>query len=625
LSGIFGVFNRDGKAVTQGDLDAMHQVFAQWFDDDHGIWCEGNVGLGHTMLWNTPESKLESLPCVDGPIGHRLVITADVRLDNRAELIETLKIQHALETVTDSHLLLLAYRKWGDGSPKYLLGDFAYVIWDECEQKIFCARDQLGIKPLYYHQSNDLLVFSNDIRPLLAHTGVPSGHDSLRALYYLYDESHSRRTFHRAIRKLPCASTVSFTSQSVSEQIFWRAENCAEVKFETEQEYADALLILLKQAVSDRTRSAFPVVSHLSGGLDSSCISVLAARELKGAKWPLTTFNWVPAPEGLDDPEYFEWGLARKVAEQEGITLTNVALSQDFVSNAYRTQALMVNNTQYLWYENVVLGEAGDLGSRTILSGWGGDELISNNGVAFYAHLFWRVNPLKAIRQLYALAGGRIQYSKRFLKLIYRTVVIPVLPQKLYLRAMGMGQFSWDYLRYATPKFNRFAQGNAPEPGHVSRVGVRSRQLALLNQGHIVERIESWAADALPRGVEHRYPLLDRRIVEFALGLPSDMYCNNGRGRHIFRLAISGIVPDAVVKNTNKNENARVTELERLMYSAQNAWAQSPESGASSDYIDREKLLQAIENTRNQWDKMAPQDKLEALLVIYRSIVLWHL
>jgi hypothetical protein len=90
-------------------------------------------------------------------------------------------------------------------------------------------------------------------------------------------------------------------------------------------------------------------------------------------------------------------------------------------------------------------------------------------------------------------------------------------------------------------------------------------------------------------------------------------------------MAISGIVPDAVVKNTNKSENARVTELECLMYSAQNAWAQSPVPGGSSDYIDREKLLQAIENTRNQWDKMAPQDKLEALLVIYRSIVLWHL
>lgn len=77
MSGIFGVFNRDGKAVTRGDLDAMHQVFAQWFDDDHGICCDNNVGLGHTMLWNTPESKLESLPVIDGPKGNRLLITAD--------------------------------------------------------------------------------------------------------------------------------------------------------------------------------------------------------------------------------------------------------------------------------------------------------------------------------------------------------------------------------------------------------------------------------------------------------------------------------------------------------------------------------------------------------------------
>src|SRR4028118_649697 len=163
MSAIAGIYYLDGRPVDCADLGRMVDTLAHRGPDGADVWCEESVGLGHRMLWTTPESLLEKLPLVDQT--GNLVITADARIDNRDELIEVLGLtDHPAEKITDSQLILAAYERWGDRCPEYLLGDFAFAIWDRRQQQLFCARDHMGVKPFYYYHSDRLLVFASEIR-----------------------------------------------------------------------------------------------------------------------------------------------------------------------------------------------------------------------------------------------------------------------------------------------------------------------------------------------------------------------------------------------------------------------------------------------------------------------------
>ena len=171
MSGIVGIVNLDHSPVDDRLLQRMTRFMAYRGPDAQTTWVDGHVGLGHTMLRTTRESAHERQPCtLDGQIW----ITADARVDDRDALVR--KLKHAgrvhLEAPTDVELLLHAYHVWGEACVKHLIGDFAFAIWDKRSQRLFCARDHFGIKPLYYsHRANSLLV-SNTLNCLRQHPSV---------------------------------------------------------------------------------------------------------------------------------------------------------------------------------------------------------------------------------------------------------------------------------------------------------------------------------------------------------------------------------------------------------------------------------------------------------------------
>ncbi|NES85389.1 MAG: asparagine synthetase B, partial [Moorea sp. SIO2B7] len=163
MSGIVGIYYLNQEPIDRENIGQMLDILAHRGPDGADIWCEGSVGLGHRMLWTTPESLLEKLPLVNH--SKNLVITADARIDNREELIVALELNdRPAEKITDSQLILAAYEKWGEQCPEKLLGDFAFAIWDKHKQILFCARDHVGVKPFYYyHQSGQGFIFASEI------------------------------------------------------------------------------------------------------------------------------------------------------------------------------------------------------------------------------------------------------------------------------------------------------------------------------------------------------------------------------------------------------------------------------------------------------------------------------
>jgi asparagine synthase (glutamine-hydrolysing) len=206
MSGICGIYYLDGRPVDPVDLTNMVDILAHRGPDGAHIWHDGPVGLGHRMLWTTPESLTEQLPYER----NGLVITADARIDNRDELIATLGLtgRQAVE-IADSQLILAAYEKWGEQCPEKLLGNFAFVIWDSRKQQLFCARDHFGAKPFYYYQSHRIFTFASEIKALVCLSEVPRRLNETRVADHLLMNFEDRViTFYRDILRLSAAHSV---------------------------------------------------------------------------------------------------------------------------------------------------------------------------------------------------------------------------------------------------------------------------------------------------------------------------------------------------------------------------------------------------------------------------------
>ena len=171
MSGICGIVRFDGKPISKEAIQNMLDTMENRGNDAEGVWIGNGVAFGHKMLWTTPESQHENQPFIskDG----RLVITADARIDNRDELIEKLEISESdADVITDIDLIVFSYQKWGEDCPKYLVGNFSFAIWDEINQKLYCARDHVGFKPFFYYKDSDLLIFSSEISALFSYPGI---------------------------------------------------------------------------------------------------------------------------------------------------------------------------------------------------------------------------------------------------------------------------------------------------------------------------------------------------------------------------------------------------------------------------------------------------------------------
>ena len=171
MSGIAGAYySFDGRPVEKTDIEKMLNIIVHRGPDGSRIWTDGPIGFGHRMLWTTPESLNEKLPFSNKT--EELSITADARIDNRDELISTFDLPgRSRQTIADSELILTAFEKWGEGCPERLLGDFSFAIWDSRKNRLFCARDHMGIKPFYYYLSDKLFVFASEIKALLCYKG----------------------------------------------------------------------------------------------------------------------------------------------------------------------------------------------------------------------------------------------------------------------------------------------------------------------------------------------------------------------------------------------------------------------------------------------------------------------
>ncbi len=284
MSVICGIYYCDGRPAAPETGAALLREFGVYHADYTGTWHGGSVFFGCHTQHVTPESVEGILPYRDEL--HGLTITADIIIDNRAELCDRLCIETTLrDSLPDSRLILLAYQKWDSDCPKYILGDYAFVIWDEKRQQMFCAVDPTGTRAFYYYLSGGFFAFSTLLRPLFILPEVVKKYSEtwiadFLAIPTVMHQLDPELTLYEHVYLLPAGHTMTVGTGGARKQVYWQAQRQPELKLSSDAEYEDAFREVLGEAVRCRLRSTRRVGVMMSGGLDSTAVACLAAREL---------------------------------------------------------------------------------------------------------------------------------------------------------------------------------------------------------------------------------------------------------------------------------------------------------------------------------------------------------
>jgi asparagine synthase (glutamine-hydrolysing) len=544
MSGFVGVFMRDGEPPASGDTAAMAASTPYRGADGCREVLDGPFRGRELNTITSPEG--EHAP--PGAGESRAFILFDGRLDNRDELGDALGISRpALRACSDASLARAAWQRWSEDAPAHLAGDFAFVIWDRRERSLLCARDPMGVRPLFYWLSDRAFVFGSELRQVLAHRLVPqSPHEAMVARLLAGELPRaSDWTLYRGVHRLPHAHRLVVTADRVRIARYWALDLGRELKLRRDDDYAEAFRELFDRAVEARLRSRGPIGAYLSGGLDSSSVvvaaSALGARERPG----LTTFSLVfPGQPEADERQYSEAVLRRT-------GVTGVDLRPQAPSGGdFRAQVASGRELPDFPHDctgNAVRAAMRARGIHVALTGTGGDTSLSGSHFyyadllrAFRLRMFWRRyrdvarQPGMGWTSADLLEGG----------------VWPLLPvfarhalRPLARRARGAGVPPWVRTELASRVgLDEVAPLRRIPAGQLARTDVHDG----LENGWTHMALDMYQRGSAQWGIEDRHPFLDRRVVEFVLSLPDEQRWQRGQTRYVVRRAYHTELPTEV-------------------------------------------------------------------------------
>jgi asparagine synthase (glutamine-hydrolysing) len=621
MSGITGIFRRDGGDVDPDDIKKMNDKIAHRGPDGSKIWCEGPVAFGHQMLHTTQESLHEELPFENKESG--FVITSDARIDNRKELAPKLGIEDN-EFISDSYFILKSYEKWGEKCPEELLGDFAFAIWDKNKEKLFCARDHMGVKPFYYYLSDDIFVFGTEIKSIFSLPGVPLKLNELKIAFYLIQVlTEKKLTFYEKIFSLTAAYSLSIGRNTKIKQKYWELNSDSKITMNSEEEYITAFRNIFSESIRCRLRSAFPIGFELSGGLDSSSVVCMAKNVLKDqdyTKFEINTYSMIFEDIPQTDESYY----IQKVVDIGGINsnlipsdkispLENIGSVLWYQDQPFNTVNIAILSNMYKKMQND--------GMRIILGGNGGDEIISY-GTNYFTDLFVALKWKTLINELFHTSK---RSKHNFFHLFFSLALFPLLPfslkelmknllylrknkeKKLFILNKNFAEKLGGELYLKSLTFN-------PITSEIKTAKKYHHFMISKLDHQYLEMVDRLAAAF---STEPRYPFLDKRLIEFCYAIPTEMKFKSGWGRYILRVSMKNILPKEVQWRYFKKYFDPVLE-KNLLYYEENSLKEvfSTTSNLIKDYINFAKIPHIYREFVNK-NKSENLDEIWYLTILY--------
>lgn len=539
MSGIVGILNRDGAPVDRQLISRMTSFMSFRGPDAQHFHINANMGLGHAMFCTTHEAATEQQPLT---LNQKLWVTADVRLDARRELIAKLedKLGAPLRTVDDSprapndaELILHAYEAWAEDCVKYLLGDFAFAIWDTTQQRFFCARDQLGIRQLYYSVSADCFVFSNTLNCLRLHPRVSDKlNEQAIGDFLLFGQNQEKETTTFAdIKRLPRAHTLSVSAGGVQLREYW-TPSASTIRYRNNRDYIERFQELLNTSVAGRLRTERIGIS-LSGGLDSSAIAAVATQARSSAPLELNGYCVVYDAIFADEERKYAALVAdalniplqllegNKINEEDDGRDIGVAPEPFDVEPFYAVSKELLRQLAS--------------SARVALTGWDGDTFLNETPKHAFVMSLKKGNVWRLLLDMIGYVhqqrspppiGIRTQW-RRWRNPHWNRPAYPVWLNKDFSTRLDLVE--------------RWRQVHAELP---TAHPLRPRAFSTVNSPSWDLLFANYDAGTTLLPLEVRHPLIDVRMIEYLLSLPVVPWMLE---KTILRKAMAGTLPDAVL------------------------------------------------------------------------------
>lgn len=606
MSGIAALLGLNGAGADARIGAAMLDRLAHRGPDGRGEHADGAAWLGQQHFVVTAEDAIETPP-IPSRDGLRWIV-ADARIDNRDDLEAALGLRGA----SDGALLLAAYERWVDASPAHVIGDFAFVVWDAQQQRLFCARDHMGVRTLFYHRDARYFRCASDPHSLFADPAVSRRPNRRSLALYLSERFVEREeTLYEAVFALPPGHSLVVTPGGMQVSAYWRPDPWRTVRHTNDAEYAEHFRAVFREAVRARLRARGPVTSQLSGGLDSSSVlGEIEALRRSGAvsAEPVTLIHAAFPGLPCDEDDY-----CRSLAAHWSLELTTVTPPSD----RERTRpdpAKLHPDEQYspLWFAwEEMFDAARKRGARAMLTGLGADQLMRRTGYEGAEAL------LRGDLSTFARATGLAEHplSPASWYTALRDGVRRNAPDGL--KAVSRRRREARRRPFLTEEARQMASDQAVSAERRIRSlhpGRATRELCdSLTHGYDVTYTLAQISQFSPHfGIELRHPFYDVRLVELLLAFPHEQRCGFHERKPLLRLAMD--LPPLV------RERHRVTEFTSYVHrvlmgdhGADVARLLANSRLAALEIIDTKRVRHVVEAAGRDWSLCRDAANLAAL------------
>jgi asparagine synthase (glutamine-hydrolysing) len=537
MSGWIGIVQRDGGPVDRDMLWRMTQSMANRGPDAQHIEVCGAAGLGHAMLRTHEQRDHARQPLsMDGKIW----IAGHIRLDARRELIRELEAREPspLQDASDAELILRAYIEWGGACVEHIFGEFSFAIWDEPRQTLFCARDQMGVRPFFYAYVGDLLLTGNTLDCLRMHPAVSDNLNDLAIADFLLFgvQMDPTASAFADIHRLPAAHCLKWTPDGLKIRRYWTLPIEEPVRHRRNRDYLDHFRELLDEAVAERMPSGSLGI-YMSGGIDSSTLAATACRlkDERSLARDVRAYTYVYDRLIPDQERHY----ADLVAKALGIPIHFFALDDCMLTPGEDDPAFRRPEPGLLPFNRGELERLHLIASqcRVALFGEGPDNAFVYEWQPYLRYLrkTGQIGRLAADLWAYAVTHRRIPLVGRLLRDAFeRTSEDEGAPQ---------------YPHWLNPDFavrlNLRARWEAPDQQptvcHPTHPKAYESFTGPLWQG----LFESRDAGITKVPLEVRHPYVDLRLLRYMLRVPAIPYCFE---KHLMRENLRGAVPEEVRK-----------------------------------------------------------------------------
>ena len=546
MCGILGATGGMAARASDADVFDALDLIRHRGPDGGSLWSAAGVRLGHRRLAIVDLAQRADQPMRQG----EQTIVFNGEIYNFRELRAELgALGHTFSTSSDTEVLLRAWRQWGADCLRRLEGMFAFALWDSAQEKLFLARDRYGEKPLFVHESGDGLAFASEMPPLIRLAGTSLRENSAATgLFFLYSYIPAPYGALQGVSQLEPGCWMEWSRQGVLQRhrYYSLQSEVAASAAQPQQSYGEACLTLktmLSQAVRQRVETAdVPVASLLSGGIDSSIVTILAAQAQASGR-PMSVYS-LGFPE---DPGFDETDFAKAVTA----TLPNV-----------RHHIVEATEDSVLRFAGEVLDRLGEpyadasilptsllcskIEEKVALGGDAADELFAGYGI--YPAIAAGARLPAPVRSLLgwvprhpnppAIRNARLRAVALFHRHLRATPLESYLSWRSYADADVLSTLGID-----TSAAAGFAT-TLDRSGAGSLRDVQVLDVAFNLPNDMLKKVDH---AAMFHGLEVRLPFLDSKLVHWALGLP-DEYRLNGRTRkRILRDAFADVLPEMVL------------------------------------------------------------------------------